>query len=279
MRRFTLIFRAFRFLSGIFLLAAVLVPATANGVLEYFGSSADKSKSFDNPTPANALSFVSTWGHQMPTVGGQQRLYCSAFLTNNGVPVNGVRVRGDGFVFNAQGQSLGALPPRTRTTNTAGQAFFDYSLINFRNTDTLIAYRMLFQGSKLITDATMNCVAADRKPCVENQTTACVNGGAAGSNRFQIEAFGSSGAKLPVLSSTGNEAHFLSGSSSVELVVKVQNSCRANNHFWVFADGLRDPRTFVTVTDTVQRSVRTYINPLGRPVQPIQDTSAFATCP
>ncbi len=40
-----------------------------------------------------------------------------------------------------------------------------------------------------------------------------------------------------------------------------------------------DVRTVISVTDTQRNAVRTYINPQGTPFQPIQDTSAFATCP
>lgn len=34
-----------------------------------------------------------------------------------------------------------------------------------------------------------------------------------------------------------------------------------------------------TVTDTVRGTVMAYVNSLGRPFEPIQDTSAFLTCP
>jgi hypothetical protein len=33
------------------------------------------------------------------------------------------------------------------------------------------------------------------------------------------------------------------------------------------------------VTDTRNGTVQTYFNPLGTAFQPVQDTSAFATCP
>jgi hypothetical protein len=59
----------------------------------------------------------------------------------------------------------------------------------------------------------------------------------------------------------------------------VLNACSFNNRYWVFAGGLTDVRTVVTVTDTQRDKVKTYINPQGSPWQPIQDTQAFATCP
>jgi hypothetical protein len=68
-------------------------------------------------------------------------------------------------------------------------------------------------------------------------------------------------------------------SVNVETVVKVINACALNNRFWVFAGGLTDVRVDLKVTDTKNGTVKTYVNPLGAPFQPIQDTSAFATCP
>jgi hypothetical protein len=264
---------------GMFFVASTLLPVIVNGGLDYFDSSADKSKSFDTPTQANGTSLVSTWAHQMPTVGGQQRLICNTHVSNNGVPVSGVQVRGDGLVFNAQGQSLGNLPARTKTTNAAGYATFDYPLTAFRNSDTFITYRALFLSDTLITDAKMNCFAMDRKPCVESQTTACVNGGFSALNRFRIEAVTGSGQNLPVISSTGNQARFLSGSNTPDYVIDVINSCNQNNRFWVFAGGLTDVRTIITVTDTLRAETKTYRPSGNQNFQPIQDTSAFATCP
>ena len=47
----------------------------------------------------------------------------------------------------------------------------------------------------------------------------------------------------------------------------------------VFASGLTNVRVLFTVADLSNDAVKTYINPLNRPFQPIQDTGAFATCP
>ena len=51
------------------------------------------------------------------------------------------------------------------------------------------------------------------------------------------------------------------------------------NSFGVFAGGLTNVEVDTTVTDTQTNQVKTYMNPLGTPFQPIQDTTAFATCP
>ena len=68
-------------------------------------------------------------------------------------------------------------------------------------------------------------------------------------------------------------------SGNVEMLVKALNACTFNNHFWLFAGGLTNVEVTITVTDTVAGVVKTYTNPINTAFQPIQDTSAFATCP
>lgn len=58
---------------------------------------------------------------------------------------------------------------------------------------------------------------------------------------------------------------------NVELVIKVLNGCGVNNRYWVFAGGLTDVRTRITVTDTRNGTVKTYLNPQGTAFLPIQD--------
>ena len=67
--------------------------------------------------------------------------------------------------------------------------------------------------------------------------------------------------------------------SSVEVVVKVLDGCPLNAHSWVFAGGLTNVGVTLTVTDTQTGAVKTYTNPPDTALAPIQDTSAFATCP
>ncbi|HMB53431.1 MAG TPA: hypothetical protein VKU40_08945 [Thermoanaerobaculia bacterium] len=64
-----------------------------------------------------------------------------------------------------------------------------------------------------------------------------------------------------------------------EILIKVLDGCSINNHFWVFAAATTNVEYTITVTDTQTNSVRTYSNPLSQAAAPIQDTSAFATCP
>jgi hypothetical protein len=65
-----------------------------------------------------------------------------------------------------------------------------------------------------------------------------------------------------------------------EMLLKVLNACDLNPpRFWVFSAATTNVEFTLTVTDTETQQVKTYFNPLGNPAQPIQDTSAFATCP
>jgi hypothetical protein len=57
------------------------------------------------------------------------------------------------------------------------------------------------------------------------------------------------------------------------------DGCAINNRYWVFAGGLTDVNVDLIVTDYASGLVRTYDNPQKAAFQPVQDTSAFATCP
>ncbi len=115
-------------------------------------------------------------------------------------------------------------------------------------------------------------------PCAASGETLCLNG-----NRFAVRSFFESGAgngTAQVVELTPDTGYFwFFASSNVEAVLKVLNACSFNNRFWVFAGGLTDVRTIITVTDSQNGTTRTYENPQGTPFQPVQDTSAFATCP
>jgi hypothetical protein len=115
--------------------------------------------------------------------------------------------------------------------------------------------------------------------CVPSPQALCLNGG-----RFEVTATfetagGQSGdAQVVKLTDETGYLWFFSA-SNVEAVVKVLDACGLNDRFWVFAGGLTDVRTVITVTDTETGTVKTYTNPQGKAFQPIQDTSALATCP
>jgi hypothetical protein len=118
--------------------------------------------------------------------------------------------------------------------------------------------------------AQTNCIASTTALCLQSQ-------------RFQVSANfrtagGQAGAAetVPLTTDTGYLWFF--DSTNVEAVIKVLDGCALNQHFWVFAGGLTNVRTAITVTDTQTGIAKTYDNPLNTPFQPLQDTSAFA-CP
>ena len=112
--------------------------------------------------------------------------------------------------------------------------------------------------------------------CTHDATTLCLLGG-----RFQVKAAWQTangatgdGQAVPLTADTGYFWFF--NSANIEMVTKVLNGCGQGGHFWVFAGGLTNVRVVLTVTDTANGAVRTYNNPQGAPLVPLQDTGAFA---
>jgi hypothetical protein len=114
--------------------------------------------------------------------------------------------------------------------------------------------------------------------CLPGDGHLCLSGG-----RFQVAASWSTGAGSGpghAVSLTPDTGYFwFFDATNVEVVLKVLDGCGFNQRFWVFAGGLTNVQVHLTVTDTMTGAVKTYDNPQGRAFQPVQDTSAFATCP
>jgi membrane-associated phospholipid phosphatase len=114
--------------------------------------------------------------------------------------------------------------------------------------------------------------------CTAGATTLCLADG-----RFKVQASWSTGAgsgAAQVVSQTGDSGQFyFFDADNTELTVKIIDACSYNDRFWFFASGLTDVQVLVTVTDTHTGQVRQYFNPLGKSYPPVQDVSAFATCP
>jgi hypothetical protein len=111
--------------------------------------------------------------------------------------------------------------------------------------------------------------------CNPDGNTLCLNNG-----RFEVQAsFGSSGTAQVVKLTDDTGYLWFFSSSNVEAVIKILNGCGLGGHYWVFAGGLTNVNVTITVTDTQAHVSRTYTNPPNTTFLPIQDTSAFATCP
>lgn len=113
--------------------------------------------------------------------------------------------------------------------------------------------------------------------CTENATTLCLS-----NNRFKVQATfqtSSTNGTANVVELTPDTGYlWFFNASNVEVVVKVLDACGING-YWVFAGGLTDVGVILTVTDTKSGAVKQYSNSIGTKYQPIQDTSAFSTCP
>ena len=119
----------------------------------------------------------------------------------------------------------------------------------------------------------------EKATCAAGPTSLCLSGG-----RFRVDVTwrtpdGRTGAgqAVPLTADTGYFWFF--DAANVEMVIKVLNACGFNSRFWVYAGGLTNVQVNVTVTDTMTGSAKTYMNPQGTGFKPIQDTSAFSTCP
>jgi sugar lactone lactonase YvrE len=117
-------------------------------------------------------------------------------------------------------------------------------------------------------------------PCIEDSTTLCLNEG-----RFQVRAewqvpsrgTGGNARTIPLTPDTG--AFWFFDATNFEVVVKALNGCSVNGHPWFFAGGLTDVGVKLVVKDTQTGAAKTYLSPAGVAFRPIQDTSAFSTCP
>ncbi|MEM6701448.1 MAG: fibronectin type III domain-containing protein [Acidobacteriota bacterium] len=115
--------------------------------------------------------------------------------------------------------------------------------------------------------------------CSSSATAACLS-----SERFRVDVTyrtrsGDSGAGRSVELTTDTATFWFFEADNVEVIVKVLDACSFSQRFWVFAAGLTDVEVRITVTDTVTGAVRTYDNPQGTPLRPVQDTAAFDGCP
>jgi hypothetical protein len=128
--------------------------------------------------------------------------------------------------------------------------------------------------------ATVTLENDDVEPCAVDDVTLCLRG-----QRFRVRTTFRTAAQQTgvgrAFGITGDSGFFtFFGDGNVEVLVKVLDACAPPfDRFWVFAAGLTDVEVTLTVTDTAIGAVRSYRSELGQAFAPIQDTTAFATCP
>jgi hypothetical protein len=121
-----------------------------------------------------------------------------------------------------------------------------------------------------LTQKTSTCEAGPKTLCL-------------GDDRFRVyvqwrDNTGQTGAANAIELTADTGTHWFFKSTNLEMMLKILDGCPSNNHFWVFAGGLTNVEVKMTITDTFTGVVKTYWNPQQTAFQPIQDTSAFATC-
>ncbi len=122
--------------------------------------------------------------------------------------------------------------------------------------------------------------------CTPDANTLCMDGGPGSPGRFKAQVdwrdFDNNTGPGTVTDgqrfNDGGSFSFLDP-DSIDLFVRLSNNCGSANRFWVFAAATTDVEYTLRITDTQTNQTRSYFNPLGTPSAPIQDTSAFATCP
>lgn len=103
-------------------------------------------------------------------------------------------------------------------------------------------------------------------------------------SRFRVDAqfktpTGTSGAANVVRLNDATGYLWFFDSTNVEVVFKILDACSYNHNFWFYAGGLTNMQVTITVTDTQSGKIKVYTNPQGKAFQPIQDSTAFMTCP
>ena len=134
-----------------------------------------------------------------------------------------------------------------------------------------------FSGHSAVQGAATNTVPG---PCAAGATTLCVN-----NDRFQVDVEWRTGtghgnaSAVDLASAPDSGLFYFFDASNIEMLIKTINACSLNNRYWVFFAATTNVELSVVVTDTQTGKTKAYFNPLGQAVPPVQDTSAFATCP
>jgi plastocyanin len=120
-------------------------------------------------------------------------------------------------------------------------------------------------------------------PCVTGPETLCLNNG-----RFKAEldwripnGTAGAGQAVSLPSAPDSGLFYFFSPTNIEMLIKVLNACvpSLGNKYWVFFAATTNVELAVVVTDTHTGQTRSYYNPLNRTALPVQDVSAFSTCP
>jgi hypothetical protein len=168
----------------------------------------------------------------------------------------GLMIDGTGTLYGARGSQSSNLAAIYRIDKTTGASSLIGSIAN--DTDSVAGLALVPSGSA--------------------PSSLFLNNG-----RFRVDVqwttSNGSGAGNPVQLTSDTGYFWFFSAANVELIIKVLNGCGLGGHYWVFAAGLTNVQTSITVTDTQTGAAVNYKTVAGPAFPPIQDTSAFATCP
>lgn len=266
--------RACRTCAALFVLSMFAGGVWADGVA---GFHAGSTSSCDDGVRARAYKDRNLdVGMVFPEEFDFSNLFCSFLAKNEGDDVKGVKVAFEAQVLDESGRTLRTFNETTRTKSN-GYASFSFPVIPGAAGLTVDPN---LKGPKMLNQFDVNCFASNVPPCQPDGTTLCL--GDDGRFRANVEwrDFDNSTGPGMVLDSRKNEGSFyFFNPNNRSLIVELLNACGNNDHFWVFANALTNVEFELTVTDTATGMSRVYDNELGQVLEPITDTSAFATCP
>lgn len=135
-------------------------------------------------------------------------------------------------------------------------------------------------GGSLMSAEASATTLANVGPCVDDEKNICL-----AEDRFRVSVewttiFDTSGDGIGAEITDNTATFWFFSASNIELVVKVLDACDSSfgSAFWVFAGGLTNVLTEMTVVDTATGQTKTYVNPQNTTFEPLQDTAAFFTC-
>ncbi|HKD17605.1 MAG TPA: hypothetical protein VKG23_07020 [Thermoanaerobaculia bacterium] len=116
--------------------------------------------------------------------------------------------------------------------------------------------------------------------CTPDAHTLCLNGGRFAVTATFQQASGGPFAQATAVTLTDDTGYFwFFDPTNIEIVTKLLNGCAVNGNYWFFGAGLTNVAVSTIVQDLQSATMKTYTNNFGTSFPPVQDTSAFRTCP
>ncbi len=252
----------------------------SSGDAEFRGAGSRQNTILKDPCPAEEFPPIEIFFASVidtRPAGTTTGIRCITEVRKQGEPVRGVPIMLGGDLVDADGNTIASLPTKSGTTNRAGQKRFNFPYsVPPPGSELGVLMEGMLEGDLDVDALDTTCNIIQREPCNNTNTQACLLG-----KRFKVEVDArTSSGTYPgmVISASKRDALFYFFSpGSTDLLVQLLNKCSNNDHFWVFASATTNVEFDLTVTDTFNGESRAYTNPGA--LEPILDTSAFATCP